>query len=56
MDTPWHEFREDVEDYSMCRCGVPALTHDRVFPDPVGKGPRLLPTPEDRGHFYFEAE
>ena len=22
-----HEFREDVEDYSMCVCGMPALGH-----------------------------
>ena len=22
-----HEFREDVNDYSMCMCGIPALTH-----------------------------
>lgn len=28
----WHEFTEDVDDASMCVCGVPALTHDAVFP------------------------
>jgi hypothetical protein len=22
-----HEFDEDVDDYSMCMCGMPALTH-----------------------------
>lgn len=32
MDKP-HEFREDVDDYSMCRCGVPALTHHLVEPE-----------------------
>jgi hypothetical protein len=32
----WHEFTEDVDDASMCICGVPALTHDAVFPP--GKG------------------
>lgn len=26
MDRP-HEFREDVDDYSMCVCGVPADVH-----------------------------
>lgn len=28
----WHEFTEDVDDYSMCICGVPALSHDVVYP------------------------
>ena len=23
-----HEFREDVNDYSMCLCGIPQLAHD----------------------------
>ena len=23
-----HEFREDVNDYSMCECGIPAIGHD----------------------------
>lgn len=27
-----HEFTEDVNDASMCLCGVPALTHDQVYP------------------------
>ena len=27
-----HEFEEDVEDYSMCLCGVPAMTHECVEP------------------------
>lgn len=37
-----HEFTEDADDYSMCICGVPALTHDQVYPpdeprcNPVG--------------------
>jgi len=26
-----HEFREDVNDYSMCMCGIPAITHDAVM-------------------------
>jgi hypothetical protein len=26
-----HEFREDVNDYSMCTCGIPAITHDAVM-------------------------
>lgn len=30
MDRP-HEFREDVDDCSMCVCGVPADVHDRAF-------------------------
>jgi hypothetical protein len=25
----YHEFREDVADYSMCLCGIPVLYHDR---------------------------
>jgi len=29
MDQP-HEFVEDVEDMSMCVCGVPALQHYRT--------------------------
>jgi len=29
MDEP-HEFREDVDDYSMCVCGVPADVHADV--------------------------
>lgn len=28
-----HEFDEDVEDYSMCMCGVPAMVHYFVEPD-----------------------
>ena len=27
-----HEFDEDVEDGSMCMCGVPALGHEIVEP------------------------
>jgi hypothetical protein len=34
----WHEFTEDVDDASMCICGVPALTHDAVFPPGRGDG------------------
>lgn len=30
-----HDFTEDVDDASMCVCGVPALTHDRVYPPEV---------------------
>ena len=26
-----HEFTEDVNDYSMCRCGIPATVHDAVM-------------------------
>jgi len=29
---PWHEFDEDTDDLSMCRCGIPGLTHERVYP------------------------
>lgn len=28
----WHEFVEDIDDGSMCICGVPALSHDVVYP------------------------
>ena len=28
----WHEFIEDIDDASMCICGVPALSHDVVYP------------------------
>jgi len=28
-----HTFTEDVDDASMCVCGVPALTHDQVYPE-----------------------
>jgi hypothetical protein len=39
MDRP-HEFREDTDDYSMCRCGVPALTHDQIeHPEPTDSEP-----------------
>lgn len=31
-----HPFIEDVDDASMCLCGVPASTHDQVYPP--GKG------------------
>lgn len=31
---PPHEFDEDVNDYSMCMCGVPAMSHWAV----EGKG------------------
>lgn len=27
-----HEFTEDVADASMCVCGVPAISHDAVYP------------------------
>lgn len=27
-----HEFEEDVDDASVCLCGVPALTHAAVEP------------------------
>lgn len=27
-----HPFTEDHNDFSMCLCGVPALTHDQVYP------------------------
>ena len=26
-----HEFHEDVSDYSMCLCGIPALTHETAM-------------------------
>lgn len=32
FDAVPHEFDEDVNDASMCMCGVPAIYHDRVFP------------------------
>ena len=32
MDRP-HEFVEDVEDMSMCTCGIPALQHYRTEED-----------------------
>lgn len=35
-----HEFTEDVDDYSMCVCGIPALTHDLVYEQPI----RFVPT------------
>ena len=41
--TPWHEFTEDVGDGSMCICGVPALTHDQVFPPRDPYSTRVLP-------------
>lgn len=33
-----HEFEEDVDDGSMCICGVPALGHEVVEPPDVVKG------------------
>lgn len=27
-----HKFREDVDDASMCVCGVPVLTHECMEP------------------------
>lgn len=30
-----HQFTEDVNDASMCICGIPALTHDSVLPPEV---------------------
>lgn len=27
-----HPFIEDTDDASMCLCGVPALSHDQVYP------------------------
>lgn len=26
-----HDFEEDINDASMCMCGIPALTHDLVY-------------------------
>lgn len=35
-EEPVHEFTEDINDYSMCICGVPQMTHDTVYPkDPT---------------------
>lgn len=34
-----HEFTEDVADASMCICGIPALTHDSVYPPGSGVTP-----------------
>lgn len=36
MSAP-HEFSEDVDDYSMCVCGVPGDQHWRVEPGVVGQ-------------------
>lgn len=30
-DRNYHEFTEDINDASMCVCGVPALGHDAVY-------------------------
>jgi hypothetical protein len=35
-DAP-HEFDEDIEDGSMCMCGVPALMHFLVEPVEAGQ-------------------
>jgi hypothetical protein len=37
MDRP-HEFHEDVDDCSMCVCGVPAMHHRVVEPSVAGQG------------------
>lgn len=36
VEAGWHLFDEDVTDYSMCVCGVPAMTHHLVYPDDGG--------------------
>lgn len=32
MSGDWHQFTENVNDASMCVCGVPDLGHDNVYP------------------------
>jgi hypothetical protein len=35
-----HEFHEDVNDASMCICGIPAITHDRAMAPQTPQEPR----------------
>jgi hypothetical protein len=41
--TPWHEYTEDVNDGSMCICGVPALGHAQVYPPRDPYSTRVTP-------------